>query len=299
MKSFKSLIAFLILAFVLSACAGAQSSPNAGAPSPASETATTVPPTATPTQTQTSPTATPEGLWISLSPDAGEAGSVVQIQGYLPGGPTVEEAAQDASLTSATLCWGGCLDGLTFVDQPLTWSESDPGHFTASLNVPVSPYLSADGPMPLAPGKYPVGIQCLGVVEGCALEEAQASAVFELTGPAPARCSEGAPCAELAFSPEQAAPGAPVQVSGWAPLVEVLGGQPFGYSLVLLPESAADQPLNLGQLDQALDGSLSGTFQAPQQLPGIGLLAPGSAYPGAAGLPPADRRVDHPGANAV
>jgi hypothetical protein len=174
------------------------------------------------------------------------------------------------------VCWQDCLTGFVEHDQPVEWSAAEPGQFTAHFTVPDIPWLSADGPVPLEPGDYTVSVQCLGPnVEECALKEGQAGATFHLTGPASTRCGPEQPCAELHFSPDQAAPGAQVTLTGWAPVVETFGDQPSGYSLVIQVPGANSQTVQIGQIKQALNGKISGAFAVPLQLPGAGLLPPG------------------------
>lgn len=126
------------------------------------------------------------------------------------------------------------------------------------------------------PGDYAIGIQCLGPdLQGCATREAQASATFHLEGPVPQKCQVGQSCATLTFTPVEASPGTTVQVQGWAPLVGMINGQAFGYSLVLQPKAENSMPVQIGQVQQSLDGTLTSGFEVPQQIPSQGLLQPG------------------------
>jgi hypothetical protein len=280
-KRLRAFSLILFLALIMAACGSPATSL---APSPTSKPAlpeetttppkpTTPAPVFTPTQ---SASPTPEGAWIQLVPDKAAPGAMIKIEGYLPGGPTQAEAQKDQSLNQTTVCWQGCLNGLTEQAQPVTWSATDPGHFEASFIVPAIPWLSSKGPQALEPGDYTIGLQCLGPeLQGCALKEAQASATFHLEGPVPQMCQAGQPCASLTFAPAEASPGTTVQVQGWAPLVGMINGQAFGYSLVLEPESANSMPMQVGQVQQSLDGKLSSSFEVPQQLPSQGVLQPG------------------------
>jgi hypothetical protein len=192
----------------------------------------------------------------------------------VPGGPSAGAAAGQSDLLTGTICWAGCLDGLTEEGLPVAWSADHPGDFTMQFAVPQAPWLAANGPRPLSPGEYQVGVQCVGPnLEGCALKSAEASATFSLHGPTSNRCLNG-PCATLQLTPAQAAPGTLVQARGWAPLVQIIG-QPFGYSLVL--EGQGVDSFQVGSVDQTLDGSLTASFRVPLSVPGVGVL-PAGAY---------------------
>lgn len=282
MNRLKAISLILFLALIMAACGSPVTSL---APSPSSKPALPAEGTspAQPTQptTATAPTQgaspTPGGAWIQLVPDKASPGATIKIEGYLPGGPTQAEAQKDQSLDQITVCWQGCLNGLTEQAQTVTWSATDAGHFETSFIVPAIPWLSDKGPQALEPGDYTIGIQCLGPdVQGCALEEAQASATFHLEGPVPQICQAGQPCASLNFTPAEASPGTMVQVQGWAPLVGMINGQAFGYSLVLEPIAVNSMPIQVGQVQQSLDGKLTSGFKVPQQLPSQGVLQPGS-----------------------
>ncbi len=263
------------LLMALSACTGApatqalsvqSTSPTPGVPP------TQVVPTATPTEGPT-----PTGAYIQLSPDAGGPGTPVQISGYLPGGPTQSDAQKDQSLLTANLCWDGCLSGLVMQSQSITWSATEAGHFQAQITVPAIPWLGANGPHALTSGDYTIGIQCLEAqIKGCATQEATVEATFHLQAPASGKCQGNAPCGSLSFNPSQASPSTTVQVSGWAPLPGIIDQQVFGYNLVLTRSGQSGTPLTLGQVQQALDGSLSGSFQVPQWDPQQGALPAGS-----------------------
>ena len=241
--------------------------------------ATAAPPAASPSP---SPSAAASGVQISLSPDSGPPGTVVQISGYLPGGPSAADARQNQALGSANVCWGACPGGLSEQFLKVTWLAGQPGHFTMQFTVPATSWLEADGPRAPAPGDYPVGIQCLAPVaptakgpgfRPCGLQDAQASATFHLTGSTP---SQAGLAARLQFTPASGPPGTLVQVRGWAPLNQIDAGQPFGYSLILQKSGAqASSATQLGQLQQALDGDLSGSFRVPQSIPSLGLIGAG------------------------
>lgn len=238
--------------------------------------------------------------WMRLQPAAGPPGTRVQVTGYRPGGPTAGQAGRDASLGFATLCWGPCASSLT-LSVPVTWSERRAGAFTTSFTVPAVPWLTTGGPHPLVAGTYTVGLQCLApAAPGCREGAADMTATFALRAPAPERCVSRRPCAWVRLSPAGGPPGATVHVRGWAPLTEVIGA-PMGYSLVLagLPGAAGVAGTAvLAQVQQAADGTLSGSFQIPAGLPGLGALTPGrhavalqSLFPGPVTLAPTTLRV--------
>jgi photosystem II stability/assembly factor-like uncharacterized protein len=280
MRTRKALICIVLLGWLAAACAQQTQIPSTNTPQPA--TGATEMPTQRPGPTSTNavtaqPSPTPSGIWITLAPDSGKPGDTIQIKGYLPGGPTQQSAQKDQSMSQVTVCWKGCLTGLTEEGQAIEWSDSEAGHFTTQFWVPSQPWLSSKGPEPLQPGDYSVGVQCLGGQAGCALEQAQASTTFHLEGPTPKTCQTGQPCAHLTFTPDQAPPGTDIQVHGWAPLVATIGNEEaLGYNLVLVQASTNEAPVNLGQTKQGMDGTITGSFVVPQQGPSLGTLTPGS-----------------------
>lgn len=199
---------------------------------------------------------------IHLNPASGGPGTVICITGYLPGGPDAAHASEEQR--NATICWDGCTGGLTESRQ-VAWSAGRAGFFATHLTVPTTAWLTSDGPEPLTPGAYRVGVQCLSpTAGGCALQPAQAAASFRLTGAASRRCGPGQPCATLTLSPTAAIPGTTVQVSGWAPLTQIIG-QPMGYTLVF--DQGSNPPL-VGQVSQRLDGTIQGSFRVPDTVYG-------------------------------
>jgi hypothetical protein len=135
------------------------------------------------------------------------------------------------------------------VDIPINWSANQPGNFTLQYTVPSTPWLGTDGPHALQPGDYTIGLQCLGPEnQGCAIQEGSVTATFNLSGPASSQCQTDQDCARLSFDPASAAPGVQVQVSGWAPLNQIIDGTPFGYNLAVLPQGQGSQPVQIGQI---------------------------------------------------
>ncbi|HJW91598.1 MAG TPA: sialidase family protein [Anaerolineales bacterium] len=244
-------------------------------PTPGDQATDAVPTVTQPTTTKASTfTPTPAGAWIQPVPETAGPGDQILVEGYLPGGPTAAEAQENGAALSGYICWQSCLTGLVIKDLPVAWSQSEPGRFSIPFSVPSIPWLGADGPHPLTPGDYTLGVQCLGLENfGCATHEAQATATLHLKGPVPERCQAEQPCLELALSRGSARPGEQVEVTGWAPLAT------FGYALVIVPEDSAVEPAQLAGLAQQPDGSLSGSFQVPQQVNGLGDLPPGDYHP--------------------
>jgi hypothetical protein len=237
----------------------------------------TLPSTAEPTVTAAPvPSPTVSGAFFTLDPNTGPPGTTVRGSGYLPGGPSAEQAKSDFAFQNATVCWGECPAGLSIEDVPVQWSASQPGEFTLDFTVPAIPWLAADGAHPLVPGDYTVGIQCLAPSperSGCLFQGPQVAAVFHLTGPTPSECKQGL-CGQLELTPPQGVPGTLVQTGGWAPLTEIIS-TPFGYSLVLEQSGHTGPPPQIGTVQQAFDGTLSGSFRVPLAWPGLGLLQPG------------------------
>jgi photosystem II stability/assembly factor-like uncharacterized protein len=286
MRYLKVLSLLVLLSMLVAACSTLPASPAASTQIPPTVTsAPTKPPTAmtqpsetaspTPAETPTI-TPTPSGAWIGLSPDSGAPGTTLEIDGYLPGGPTAAEVKPTDPAATANVCWQGCLMGFVQEGLPVEWSADQPGHFKLQFTIPTIPWLDNDGPHALIPGDYSLSLQCLGQeLEGCAIQEGSVSAAFHLQGPAPEKCQPGQPCSELNSNPSSAAPGTQVQVTGWAPLDQIVDGQPFGYNLAILPQGEGSQPAQIGQIQQDLNGNISGSFTVPQQIPGVGPLQPG------------------------
>lgn len=213
-------------------------------------------------------TSTPSGAWVALTPQSGPPGTKVTVNGYLPG------LTQNDLNQYANVCWDTCANGLQINGLPVTWDRNTPGKFNLQFTVPLAAWIGADGQHDLVDGDYSVGVQCIGVpVKGCALTESTLTASFHLRG-APARAQSREPY--LSLQPSQAMPGVTVQVSGWAPLVEMSGdNEAFGYYLGLQVSGELINPLQLGSIKQTLDGTLSGSFQVPQYLPDGTPLDPG------------------------
>ncbi len=289
----------LLVGLLAPACAGYELRPATPAPT---EDTPTLPATSTPIQTPTPPlvltptlvptmTSTPAGAWISLTPASGKPGDTVQVAGYLPNPPSEADLQNSNYQTYANLCWGGCQSGLMEDGLEMDWSTQETGHFSLSLTLPQAPWLSADGPHPLDAGDYPVVLQYLDMgsdpcptpdisisLKGC-MFEIQAAAPFHLTQGSSGPACPDLSCARLSLVPAQGAPGDTIQLTGWAPLLELIG-KPFGYDLALEPANgnASSQNLfNFGQpVSQEMDGSLAASFQVPQFASDGTPLAPGT-----------------------
>lgn len=260
----------------LVACLKATSSPSG--PTITFPAATVTPSTKSSPTPNLRPTlaSTPQGTWISLIPDSGIPGDTIRIEGYLPGGLSQTDLASQNYTTYASICWNGCKDGLEEDGIEVTWSQGNPGHFNLKYIVPPIPWLALDGFHALDAGDYsvdlinldPSKIGCAST-EGC-LQVPVASATFHLTQSAPYPPCQEQYCGSLVASPAEAAPGDRVQVKGWAPLVQFVGG-PFGYNLVLEKQgnTSAQDVMFLAveqneAVQQAMDGSLTASFLVPR-----------------------------------
>lgn len=254
--------------------AGCGSGPQLNAPSPAASSATTVASplvTAAPTMSPTaSPLPTLSATMLTLEPAEGPPGTLVTVAGFAPGGAVVRTDKGD---DGATVCWAGC-DGLMIDGAPLHWSDTEPGRFTLQFTVPSIPWLGGDGPHPLIPGSYTVGVVCVPMSNGCATREPQATATFTLRPPTPATCRADS-CASLQLTPASGPPGSVVKIHGWAPLARMNGPQPSSYSL-LVQRADGTQDWNSTLIEQTPNGDLSGSFQLPLALPNLGPLTPGA-----------------------
>ncbi len=285
MRYLKTFILTLLFGLLLAACA--TTTPSGVEPT-VSVSAAPTPLVATqiPTQPPT-PQSTPQGTWIQLQPDSGIPGAKIHIDGYLPGGLSQTELAAQDYITYAAICWNGCQTGLEEDGLEVNWSQKEAGYFGLEFTVPPIPWLSAAGFHPLQTGDYTIDLINLDPNKvGCSPpscpETPDASATFHLTQSASYPTCQEPNCGSLSASPAAAAPGETVQVSGWAPLVQLVG-TPFGYNLVLEPQGNTT-PSNVMYLAvqqseavmQAMDGSLTASFSVPQY-GGDGLpLAPGS-----------------------
>jgi len=279
----------------------ATAQPQVATPTVVQPTVTPTPPAATPTllhlvATPQLPTASATsvpstastGPWITLAPDTGPPGTEVQITGYLPG--QSDTVRSDAEVLYGepygTVCWAGCQEGVRGHTVPITWSATEPGHFSARFTVPMAPWLGSEGPHPLMPGNFAVSVTCLtppvagsfsGFSKGCS---PPITSTFHLTGPTTDRCRD-ARCAWLRFTPAEGPPGTLIQVEGWAPLSE-LSGSAIAYQLAVEPshtsltlQGASSDGAPTGYLRQTASGDLSGAFRVPLALSSLGLTEPG------------------------
>jgi hypothetical protein len=238
------------------------------------ETTSTLPVMPTGTSAPTI-TPTPAGAWLSLSPTHGKPGDTIQVEGYSPTPPADLQSGNNQVYTN--LCWGGCQDGLQEQSLQTDWSQTDAGHFTLLFVVPSAPWLTSDGPHNLETGDYPISIQyldmgstdCANPGKGC-MVEIQASQPFYLDqGMSTPACAKQ-DCGSLTETPVQGKAGERIQVTGWAPLLQMVGTNPAdysGYSLVLLATGSGSTHQNLlnygAPVSQALDGSITASFQVP------------------------------------
>lgn len=221
-------------------------------------------------------TVTPAGAWLRLSPSHGNPGDTVQVEGYSPNPPAGLESSNNQVYTN--LCWGGCQDGLLEQSLETDWSQTDTGHFKLTFVVPSAPWLVADGPHNLETGDYPISIQYLDMgstacadpnAKGCMIE-IQAGQPFHLDqGSSAPNCAKQ-DCGSLTVASAQGKAGETIQVTGWAPLLLMIGTSPAGYSgysLVLLTPGNGLSQKNLfnygSSVAQSLDGSLTASFQVP------------------------------------
>ena len=180
---------------------------------------------------------------LTLSPAAGPPGTPVVIHGTTPDHRST--TTQDGD---AMLCWDGC-GPQGYIEQGVSFRWTSPHTFVATLIVPQAPWLGARGIQPLVSGSYPVGVECLLVIRGCALGGPEGTASFRLHAPAHGRCTAGEPCATARLDPLAARPASQVRVSGWAPLDSFIGS-PFGLEVTVRsgrpPRRPAPTPTIIG-----------------------------------------------------
>lgn len=206
---------------------------------------------------------------IRLTPTSGPAGTTVTIRGTVPG---MTAAARKNSLP--TVCIGGCVNGFTETDPPISWVGPDT--FVIHLKIPRTALLTGRGVIVLRDAIYSIGVTCVKPdIRGCA-GVTQAAAPFRITGHAQTtRCTGKNVCAEMHVNAKRVYPGEVVRVSGWAPLSPVIG-QPFGYSFVLSRHGASGGGGGqIGRPTQSLSGNFTGSFRIPALLPGLGTVGGG------------------------
>jgi len=127
---------------------------------------------------------------------------------------------------------------LQYAGVQLQWTS--PTTFRASLVVPAAPWIEQDSDKVhyLVSGTYPIGIQCVESLSGCALGGSEGSTYFRLQVAKSAVtpwCRTDSSCAYLAVTPRRALPGEMVRVTGYAPLESVIGSdEPFTFELQVL-----------------------------------------------------------------
>jgi hypothetical protein len=175
--------------------------------------------------------ATSPSVKLSLSPSSGAPGTKVVATGTF-----TRPLAQE--VTRGNLCWDSCGKGLQYSGVKIKWLN--PTTFEASMVVPSAPWVSVN-PVKISPlisGNYPIGVQCLGVLYGCGLGGSEGSATFHLSVPkgSTSWCKTTVNCAFLETSPNKAFPGDVIKVTGFAPLLSVIGSDhPFVFQLNMNP----------------------------------------------------------------
>ncbi|MDQ2761404.1 MAG: hypothetical protein M3Y17_13525 [Actinomycetota bacterium] len=164
---------------------------------------------------------------VSLSPSEGPPGTVVTVTGRL-------RRAVRGQL-QPYLCWDGCRAGLRY--ELVNAKRVSARMFRARLVVPAAPWIEAapNRVAPLRSGAYAISVACLVDTAGCD-GSTEGSAEFDLRDAhSPSWCPTAAGCARLRVVPAAAGSGQVVKVTGFAPLVSVIGSnQPFAYQLKVI-----------------------------------------------------------------
>jgi len=175
---------------------------------------------------------------LTLSPASGTPGSRVTVTGRLAS-PISDAPDSSARLPfAAWMCWDGCANGLQYEGVQLHWIS--PTQFRAALIVPGAPWFERDSDQVhrLVSGSYSLSVECLDLSKGCGLGAAEGSASFRLRVPASAAttwCRTAPSCARLTVTPGAALPGDVVKVTGYAPLLSVIGSsEPFVFQFDVL-----------------------------------------------------------------
>ncbi len=237
--------------------------------------------------TQSAKPPTVAGAWLKVPPGTVHPGERITVTGYMPG--ATPPSASAAAYSSATLCFGGCSAGLLEQAVPIHWSASIKDQFTMTLYVPATAWLTPSGTQPLEDGTYRLSAQCVISAPGCGTRPGQVSTVVHLASVSYKPCPKTA-CGEISLSATSAAPGNLVHFHGWAPLNEIIG-TPFPYNLVMesgspgsrfvvtVPSkgSGAQSPgTQVASVQQALNGTFSGSLRIPAVLSGSQTVTPGS-----------------------
>ncbi|MHB8295191.1 MAG: hypothetical protein ACYDH5_11330 [Acidimicrobiales bacterium] len=169
---------------------------------------------------------------LALSPASGPPGTKVVVTGTLASPPAHRHV-------HANLCWDGCRLGLQYSGVLVHWAS--PTTFTTHLVVPAAPWIEGSPPRvaALSSGTYAIGAQCLAATSGCGGNRSDGTASFHLSVPpsvGPPWCKTGASCADLHLSATSVLPGDVVKVTGFAPLVSVMGSHlPFVSQFNVVP----------------------------------------------------------------
>lgn len=214
---------------------------------------------------------------LNISPTSGKPGTRVSVTGTLSS-PLAKE------LTHANLCWDSCRRGLQYSGVTLKWLS--PTTFETSLVIPGAPWVSADPVKisPLTSGSYPISIQCLGIIRGCGLGSSEGTATFHLSVPSGYNswCRTSADCAHLSANPKISLPGDVIKVTGYAPLLSVIGSDhPYVYQLQV-NKGSPKGPQVVIKNKSSLKGSLTYVdfghaglgIKAPQAFASLGKLDP-------------------------
>ncbi len=224
---------------------------------------------------------------LSLSPSSGKPGTKVVVTGIL-------SSPLSREITHGNLCWDSCRRGLQYSGVNLKWMN--PTTFETTMVVPGAPWISAD-PVKISPlisGDYPISIQCLGVLKGCGLGGSEGSASFHLSVPKGSTpwCRTLPNCAFLSTSPGVAFPGDVIKVTGYAPLLSVIGSDhPFVFQLNVNPGAPKGREVKIETKANA-KGSIKGSItdlyfghaqlkvQPPPTFASLGKLNPTALVPG-------------------
>ncbi len=124
----------------------------------------------------------------------------------------------------ANVCWGGCSAGLHEDAVPV--SQLGRGQFSFLVIAPAAPWVQGSGTHSLVSGTYKVSLTCLSYyARGCAYGPAQGEVSIYLRVKRPVLCNTG--CSKLTASPKGALPGEVVKITGFAPVDEIIGTNPF------------------------------------------------------------------------